>query len=168
MRRNKKNKTEQLPDYSPENFGTLNVNYTPYKTILTNKYINRKHYTGVNNNLIVSNIPGTIKKINVSIDDVVKKGDVVCIIDSMKMNNNIISAHDGKVIYIFVKHGEVINKGAKLFELELTDKHEDEYKDEEEMDYLDSLYVKEENNTYSPSAEDSYAEEDEEDENDTK
>lgn len=53
-------------------------------------------------NHISSNMPGTIRKINVKIGDKVKKGDVVAIVEAMKMENEITAQKNGSVKNIFV------------------------------------------------------------------
>lgn len=45
----------------------------------------------------------------------VKKGDVVCIIEAMKLMNEIESEFDGEIVEIFVKDGEAVEYGKPLF-----------------------------------------------------
>lgn len=45
----------------------------------------------------------------------VKKGDTLCIIEAMKLMNEIESEFDGKVIKILVKDGETVEYGTPLF-----------------------------------------------------
>lgn len=53
----------------------------------------------------------------VSIDSQVKKGDVLCIVESMKIMNEILSEQEGKVIDICVKNGEIVEFGQVLYKL---------------------------------------------------
>ena len=48
----------------------------------------------------------------------VKKGDVLCIIEAMKLMNEIESEYTGKVIEILVKDGEVVEYGTPLLRIE--------------------------------------------------
>ena len=48
----------------------------------------------------------------------VKKGDVLCIIEAMKLMNEIESEFDGKIIEICVKDGEAVEYGKPLFVIE--------------------------------------------------
>ena len=48
----------------------------------------------------------------------VKKGDVLCIIEAMKLMNEIESEYTGKVIEILVKDGEAVEYGTPLFRIE--------------------------------------------------
>ncbi|MGN1330935.1 MAG: acetyl-CoA carboxylase biotin carboxyl carrier protein [Clostridia bacterium] len=53
----------------------------------------------------------------VSIGDNVKKGDVLCIIEAMKLMNEIESEFDGEVVEILVKDGEAVEYGKPLFRI---------------------------------------------------
>ncbi len=53
----------------------------------------------------------------VSIGAKVKKGDVLCIIETMKVMNEITSDHDGEVADICIKNGEVAEFGQVLFKI---------------------------------------------------
>lgn len=53
----------------------------------------------------------------VSIGDNVKKGDVLCIIEAMKLMNEIESGFDGEVVEILVKDGEAVEYGKPLFRI---------------------------------------------------
>lgn len=50
-------------------------------------------------------MPGTISKINVTAGQAVKKGDVVAILEAMKMENDICAPADGTVSAIAVQKG---------------------------------------------------------------
>lgn len=47
----------------------------------------------------------------------VKKGDVLCIIEAMKLMNEIESEFDGEVAEIFIKEGEAVEYGKALFRI---------------------------------------------------
>ena len=53
----------------------------------------------------------------VSVGDNVKKGDVLCIIEAMKLMNEIESEFDGEVVEILVKDGEAVEYGKPLFRI---------------------------------------------------
>lgn len=67
--------------------------------------------------IMSSPLPGTIFKISVKEGDVVKKEDTLLILESMKMENNILSEYKGKVVNILVKEGDVVAQGAALVEI---------------------------------------------------
>lgn len=47
----------------------------------------------------------------------VKKGDVLCIIEAMKLMNEIESEFDGEIAEIFIKDGEAVEYGKALFRI---------------------------------------------------
>lgn len=67
---------------------------------------------------ITAPLPGNITKILVSVGQSVKKGDVVMIMEAMKMENNIVAEADGKVKSIGAQLGQAVNQGDVLVELE--------------------------------------------------
>ena len=67
---------------------------------------------------IISPIPGRIFKINVKKGNKIKKGDVVVVIDAMKMENNIISKKDAVIKKILVSLDEMVDAGVSLIEIE--------------------------------------------------
>ncbi len=67
---------------------------------------------------VKSEMPGKIVDVKVNVDDEVKEGDVLVILESMKMQNEIKSPKDGKVTEVFVKAGDTIEADAKLVTIE--------------------------------------------------
>ena len=59
-------------------------------------------------------MPGTILKINVSNGQAVKKGDVLMVLEAMKMENEIMAANDGTVASVNVSQGATVDSGAVL------------------------------------------------------
>tara|TARA_Y100000590_G_scaffold189358_1_gene215709 strand:+ start:318 stop:770 length:453 start_codon:yes stop_codon:yes gene_type:complete len=53
----------------------------------------------------------------VSVGDAVKEGDVVCIVEAMKMMNEIKSEFSGKIVSIKVENSEPVEYGQALFEI---------------------------------------------------
>lgn len=50
-------------------------------------------------------MPGTIMKVNVTVGQTVKKGDVLCVLEAMKMENDISAPADGTVASVNVQKG---------------------------------------------------------------
>ena len=50
-------------------------------------------------------MPGTILKVNVAPGQAVKKGDVLCVLEAMKMENDISAPQDGTVASVNVQKG---------------------------------------------------------------
>ncbi len=67
---------------------------------------------------ITSPMPGSIFKVNVKPGDSVKRGDVVIILEAMKMENEIFAADDAVVVSVEVKEGATVDTGDVLVVLE--------------------------------------------------
>ena len=65
-----------------------------------------------------SQIPGKVVKISVSEGSTVKKGDVVCVLESMKMQVSVKSHKDGTVKKIKIKEGSTVAKNDVIAEIE--------------------------------------------------
>ena len=61
-----------------------------------------------------SPMPGTILSINAQNGSVVKKGDVLMILEAMKMENEIMSPCDGTITSVNVNSGASVETGAVL------------------------------------------------------
>jgi acetyl-CoA carboxylase biotin carboxyl carrier protein len=51
----------------------------------------------------------------VEVGSTVKKGDVLCIIEAMKLMNEIDSEYDGEVANVYVENGQAVQYGERLF-----------------------------------------------------
>ena len=56
----------------------------------------------------------------VSVGDAVRKGQVLCIIEAMKLMNEIDSEYDGEVVSIYVENGQAVQYGERLFAIRPT------------------------------------------------
>ena len=56
-------------------------------------------------------IAGTVISVNVKADDEVKEGDVLCLLESMKMENPILAPVNGKVTEINLSSGQTVQAG---------------------------------------------------------
>ena len=59
-------------------------------------------------------MPGNILSVNVAAGDTVKKGQVLLILEAMKMENEIMAPRDGKVTAVAVAKGAAVESGALL------------------------------------------------------
>lgn len=67
-----------------------------------------------NGETVSSPMPGTILSVNVSNGSTVKKGDVLLILEAMKMENEILAPCDGTVASVNVTKGSSVETGAVL------------------------------------------------------
>ena len=59
-------------------------------------------------------MPGTILNVNVTNGATIKKGDVLMILEAMKMENEIMSPCDGTIASVNVTKGASVDTGAVL------------------------------------------------------
>ncbi len=63
---------------------------------------------------VVAPMPGKIMDVKVSEGDTVKKGDILVLLEAMKMENEIVASRDGTVKEVRVKPGDNVDRGAIL------------------------------------------------------
>lgn len=57
---------------------------------------------------------GTINNVKVSVGQSVKKGDVLCVLEAMKLENDIVCPCDGTVSAVLVSKGQAVTSGQKI------------------------------------------------------
>lgn len=87
--------------------------------------VTEKSEEAVTGNIITSPIIGTFysspapeKPAFVKVGDNINVGDVVCIIESMKLMNEINSEFSGRVAEIYVNNGDAVEYGQKIMRIE--------------------------------------------------
>ena len=63
---------------------------------------------------LVTQLPGLVLRIEKPVGSVIKVGDTVLVIESMKMDNAIVSSVNGTIAEIFVKQGDQVQAGQEL------------------------------------------------------
>ena len=63
---------------------------------------------------VISPMPGTILSVNVAAGDAVKRGQVLMILEAMKMENEIMCPCDGKVVSVNTSKGASVETGTLL------------------------------------------------------
>ena len=66
---------------------------------------------------VVSPMPGTMVKINVSAGKAVKSGEVLAVREAMKMENEIMAPHDATVVQVLVDVGSKVDTGTPIIVL---------------------------------------------------
>ena len=66
---------------------------------------------------VESPMPGTILDVKVAVGAFVKAGDVICVLEAMKMENEILAPQDGKITSV-VSKGATVNTGDLLAAME--------------------------------------------------
>lgn len=60
---------------------------------------------------VTAPMPGTILDVKAAVGAAVKKGDILVILEAMKMENEILAAQDGTVAQVLVAKGASVNSG---------------------------------------------------------
>ncbi|MDN5277503.1 MAG: glutaconyl-CoA/methylmalonyl-CoA decarboxylase subunit gamma [Clostridiales bacterium] len=68
--------------------------------------------------LVKAPMPGTILDVKVNVGDEVKRGQVLLILEAMKMENEIMAPRDGKIVSIQVSKGASVNADDVLVALQ--------------------------------------------------
>ena len=66
---------------------------------------------------VTAPMPGTILKMSLKVGDTIKANDLVCILEAMKMENEITAPVDGKIASLFCEAGKTVAGGEELFEI---------------------------------------------------
>ena len=64
--------------------------------------------------VVRSPLPGVVLEIKVAVGSAVKRGDIILVLEAMKMENNIAADRDGTITAILVNKGDSILEGASL------------------------------------------------------
>ena len=79
------------------------------------KYLRmRKNSEEKQGDKVVSPMPGKVMKIPVNEGDLLSAGDIVVVLEAMKMENNINAECDGTVTAVHVNKGDSVREGAML------------------------------------------------------
>ncbi len=93
----------------------LNIDETLYETEIPDSY--GKKWIPEDDSLIKAFIPGTIIEIKAAAGSKVSKGDILLILDAMKMYNEITAPFTGTVEEVTVTAGERVEKSQLLVRL---------------------------------------------------
>ncbi len=63
---------------------------------------------------VTSPFPGTIVRVDVKVGDEVSEGDVLCVVEAMKMENDITAPADGRVVAVNVNQGQSVQSEQTL------------------------------------------------------
>ena len=81
------------------------------------KQTQQHQVTSAGGGIISAPMPGTINDVRVNVGDSVKKGQVLLILEAMKMENEIFAPNDGTVKSVNISKGASVNVGDILVSL---------------------------------------------------
>jgi biotin carboxyl carrier protein len=99
-------------------FDQIELENGTFETRITRKYARRKPYEKRDPRIVKAIIPGVVSEINTKVGKAVKRGDMLMILEAMKMLNRISAPLDGTVKAICVRQDEKVVKGQVLIEIE--------------------------------------------------
>ena len=67
---------------------------------------------------LISPMPGRVRRILVAEGDAVTRGQVLLILEAMKMEHAIRAARDGRVVRLAFREGDLVEAGVPLVEIE--------------------------------------------------
>jgi acetyl-CoA/propionyl-CoA carboxylase biotin carboxyl carrier protein len=67
---------------------------------------------------VTAEMQGTILSVPVSVGDEVAQGDVVCVLEAMKMENDVVAPRGGTIESISIREGDSVDMGDTLIVLE--------------------------------------------------
>jgi biotin carboxyl carrier protein len=75
----------------------------------------RRHHGGEDS--LTASMPGQVIKLLVAADELVERGQTLVILEAMKMEIRVSAPHGGRVADVYVKEGQVVDRGQRLVEL---------------------------------------------------
>ncbi len=86
--------------------------------------VERARHGAVSEDVATAPMPGTVVVVAVAAGQVVAHGEQLMVIESMKMQSEIVAARDGVVDHVFLAVGETFDRGAPLVALTPEGAHE--------------------------------------------
>jgi glutaconyl-CoA/methylmalonyl-CoA decarboxylase subunit gamma len=96
----------------------LVIDDTGYETEIPEGYIRKTKKEATGKKEIRAIIPGVISDITVRKGQMIKEGQVVVILEAMKMQNSVEAETDGKVAEILVSIGDRVAKGQLILRID--------------------------------------------------
>ena len=102
-----------LPEQTPHR-QTLTLNDVTYETTFTRKFAARKPHVPKDPKRLSAIIPGLILQVAIVPGQAVRRGDILLVLEAMKMQNHIGALDDGVVQSVHVVPGQNVARGQLL------------------------------------------------------
>jgi biotin carboxyl carrier protein len=107
-----------MKEDNSSNYQVFVVNSAKYLTLTTTKFDRRKKWQRLDPNEIRSFIPGSIIEVFAKPGQHLKAGEVILVLDAMKMYTRVTMPHDGVIKTIEVAKGDRIPKNTLMATIE--------------------------------------------------
>ena len=97
---------------------TVSTSAKPSSTVNSNPSKSKESANISGKKIVSAPLPGKIISVNVKKGDSVKKGDLLLVLEAMKMENEIFASTDGTIIDILVSPGDYVSTGDKMIVME--------------------------------------------------
>jgi len=99
-------------------YDKLEIDGLVYKTHFSEKFINRPKWEKPDPGAVYTYIPGTVLDMHVKEGQEVQAGDLLCLLEAMKMHNKILAPISGTLKKNHVSIGSKLPKNTLMFEIE--------------------------------------------------
>jgi len=96
---------------------SIQIDDEVYETHSTVAFDRKEKWTLPDDRIIQSIIPGTIIEVDLKVGQKVEEGELMLIIEAMKMNNRLTFTRGGVVDKILVSSGDIVSRGQDLIVL---------------------------------------------------
>ncbi len=108
----------EIPESTGDRASGVQATSTPKPVVTADPTVSRPSIPdSLDDGVVRSPMPGRILSVNVSVGDMVKKGQPIFILESMKMENTIASSIDGTVTSVHVAVSDSVQHGQTLAEI---------------------------------------------------
>ncbi|MGH2542644.1 MAG: acetyl-CoA carboxylase biotin carboxyl carrier protein subunit [Ardenticatenaceae bacterium] len=77
----------------------------------------RRHVSGEDTNTLTASMPGQIVAVQVVVGDEVERGQLLLLMEAMKMELRVTAPHEGTIRQVLVAEGEAVERGQRLVEM---------------------------------------------------
>jgi biotin carboxyl carrier protein len=77
----------------------------------------KRHHAGEGKDALEATMPGQVVQVLVNAGDAVERGQLLILLEAMKMELRVTAPHDGTVAQVLVGEGDAVERGATLLEM---------------------------------------------------